>query len=131
MSAVNVVLSNLDAELSWERPLYEDLHRHPELSLNEKRTARIVEDKLVSFGYRVQRIGGTGVVGVLENGNGPTVLARADMDALPVQEATGLSYASTATAIGSDGLTVPVAHACGHDMHVTMLLGAAKKMADG
>ena len=131
MSAVDAVLSDLEADLSWERALYEDLHRHPELSLNENRTAGIVEDQLTKFGYDVQRVGGTGVVGVLENGSGPTVLARADMDALPVKEATGLPYASTATATDSDGRTVPVAHACGHDMHVTTLLGAAKKMADG
>jgi len=131
MSAVDAVLSDLEADLSWERALYEDLHRHPELSLNENRTAGIVEDQLTKFGYDVQRVGGTGVVGVLENGSGPTVLARADMDALPVKEATGLPYSSTARATDSDGRTVPVAHACGHDMHVTTLLGAAKKMADG
>jgi len=131
MSAVDAVLSDLDADLSWERMLYQDLHRHPELSLNENRTAGIVEDQLTKFGYDVQRVGGTGVVGVLKNGSGPTVLARADMDALPVKEATGLPYSSTATATDADGRAVPVAHACGHDMHVTTLLGAAKKMADG
>src|SRR5689334_19021193 len=124
MSVVDLVLSDLDAELPWERALYQDLHEHPELSLNESRTAAIVERKLTEFGYRVQRIAGTGVVGVLENGGGPTVLARADMDALPIKEATGLPYASTATATDADGRIVPVAHACGHDMHVTMLLGA-------
>jgi len=131
MSAADAVLSDLDADLPWERALYEDLHRHPELSLNEHRTAGIVEGKLRSFGYDVQRVGGTGVVGILENGRGPTLLARADMDALPVKEATGLPYASTVTATDADGRAVPVAHACGHDMHVAMLLGAAKKMADG
>jgi len=116
------VLAGLEAELGWVRDTYRDLHRHPELSLEEHRTARLVEDKLAAFGYRVVRLGGTGVVGVLANGDGPTVLARADMDALPVTEATGLSYASEVTG---------VMHACGHDVHVSTLLGAAKLMADG
>ncbi|SDT52080.1 hippurate hydrolase [Pseudarthrobacter equi] len=116
------VLAGLEAELGWVRDTYRDLHRQPELSLEEHRTARLVEDKLAGFGYRVVRLGGTGVVGVLANGDGPTVLARADMDALPVTEATGLSYASEVTG---------VMHACGHDVHVSTLLGAAKLMADG
>ena len=122
MSNAEKVLAGLEAELGWIRDSYRDLHRHPELSLEEHRTARLVEDKLAAFGYRVVRLGGTGVVGVLANGSGPTVLARADMDALPVTEATGLSYASEATG---------VMHACGHDVHVSTLLGAAKLMADG
>jgi amidohydrolase len=76
-------------------------------------------------------VGGTGVVGVLRHGEGPTVLLRADMDALPVREATGLPYASTVTATDPSGNELPVAHACGHDMHVTCLLGAAQLLADG
>lgn len=115
------VLAGLDSELESLRRLYTDLHRRPELSLAENATATIVEEHLVSFGFEVIRVGGTGVVGVLANGDGPVVLARADMDALPVSEATGLPYSSQV-----DG----VMHACGHDLHVTALLGAAKLLAD-
>ncbi|MGA7205061.1 MAG: amidohydrolase [Specibacter sp.] len=130
MSDVKKVLATLDAELAWQRELYKDFHRHPELSLQEFATAQVVEQKLRDWGYTVQRIGGTGVVGVLENGTGACVLARADIDALPVTEATGLDYASTATGTDTDGSTVGVMHACGHDMHVTALLGAAKVLAE-
>lgn len=110
--------------------LYRDLHQHPELSFAETRTAGIVAERLAALGFAVTAgVGGTGVVGVLERGTGPTVLMRADMDALPVREETGLPYASTATAIGPDGAEVPVMHACGHDMHVTALLGALAVLA--
>ncbi|MET3721858.1 MULTISPECIES: amidohydrolase [unclassified Arthrobacter] len=121
MSSDHPVLAGLEAELGWIRDTYTDLHRHPELSLEEHRTSELVAEKLTSFGYEVTRMGGTGVVGVLANGAGPTVLARADMDALPVTEATGLAYASEVAG---------VMHACGHDVHVSTLLGAAKLMAD-
>lgn len=104
--------------------VYKDLHQHPELGFQEHRTAKIVAGRLAGSGLQVTTgVGQTGVVGVLENGPGPVVLMRADMDALPVAEDTGLDYASTATGT-EDGKTVPVAHACGHDMHVTCLLGA-------
>ena len=97
--------------------VYRDLHRHPELSSQEHRTAGIVAAWLRDLGHEVlEGVGGTGVVGVLRNGAGPTVMLRADMDALPVTEETGLSYASTVEG---------VMHACGHDVHVTCLLGAA------
>jgi amidohydrolase len=122
MSGYETVLAGLETELGWVRETYTDLHRHPELSLEEEQTSRLVEEKLTTFGYDVKRIGGTGVVGVLTNGDGPTVLARADMDALPVTEATGLPYSSEVEG---------VMHACGHDVHVSTLLGAAKLMADG
>ncbi|MFF4539635.1 amidohydrolase [Streptomyces aureus] len=103
--------------------LYRDLHRHPELSLREHRTAAVLAERLRAAGYETtEGVGGTGVVGVLRNGDGPTVLLRADMDALPVAEETGLPYAS-----GTDG----VMHACGHDLHVTWLAGAARALADG
>jgi amidohydrolase len=103
------------------RSTYEDLHRHPELSDQEHRTAAIAARWLREHGYEVHEgIGTTGVAGVLRRGAGPTVLLRADMDALPVREETGLPYASTV-----DG----VMHACGHDMHVTCLLGAAAVLA--
>lgn len=122
MRNVATVLAGLESELGWILETYTELHRHPELSLEEHRTSAMVEAKLTAFGYSVTRIGGTGVVGVLLNGEGPTVLARADMDALPVTEATGLPYASAV-----DG----VMHACGHDVHVSTLLGAAKLLAEG
>lgn len=110
--------------------LYRDLHAHPELSFAETRTAGIVADRLRALDFAVTtEVGGTGVVGLLERGTGPTVLMRADMDALPVREETGLPYASTVTAVGPDGAEVPVMHACGHDMHVTALLGALGVLA--
>ncbi|WP_238421961.1 amidohydrolase [Gordonia sp. 'Campus'] len=110
--------------------LYKDLHRNPELGFHEDRTASIVVDRLRSAGFDVTTgVGKTGVVGVLRNGEGPTVLSRADMDALPVREDTGLDYASTVTATDDDGKSVPVAHACGHDLHTTCLLGAAAVLA--
>ena len=99
-----------------------DLHAHPELGFAEHRTAAIAADAMRALGLDVATgVGGTGVVGVLANGTGPTALLRADMDALPVLERTGLPYASTATT--GDG--TPLMHACGHDVHVTCLLGAA------
>jgi amidohydrolase len=110
--------------------LYRDLHAHPELAFAEHRTAGIAADRLRDLGYQVTTgVGGTGVVGVLSNGAGPTVLLRADMDGLPVLEQTGLPYASTGRATDSGGTDVPVMHACGHDMHVTCLLGAAAELA--
>ncbi|WP_299531765.1 amidohydrolase [uncultured Streptomyces sp.] len=110
--------------------VYRDLHAHPELAFQETRTAGIVADRLRSLGYEtVTGVGGTGVVGLLRNGEGPTALLRADMDALPVRERTGLPYASTARGPGADGTDVPLMHACGHDVHVTCLLGAAAELA--
>lgn len=109
--------------------LYMDLHRHPELSFQEFRTAAVVEEHLTTLGFDVHTtIGGTGVVGVLDNGDGPVVLLRADMDGLPVEELSGLDYASTATARDHTGQFVPVMHACGHDVHVTALIGAAEEL---
>jgi hippurate hydrolase len=111
--------------------IYRDLHRHPELSMQEHRTAGIAADYLEKLGYAVTRaVGVTGVVGMLQNGDGPTVMLRADMDALPMAEDTGLPYASTATAIDADGQPVSVAHSCGHDLHVAWLLGAARVLAE-
>lgn len=120
MHHVEAVLVHLPTSLAWLRATYEHLHRHRELGFAGHETARLVERELASFGYTVQRMGGTGVVGVLANGPGPVVMARADMDALAVTEATGLPYASQ-----TDG----VMHACGHDVHVAALLGAARLMA--
>ncbi|UOQ90882.1 amidohydrolase [Agromyces endophyticus] len=111
--------------------IYRDLHANPELSFQEHRTAGIVADTLTGLGFDViTGLGVTGVAGVLANGDGPTVLLRADMDALPVLEDTGLPYASSVRGTDPDGNDVPVMHACGHDVHVTCLLGAAERMAD-
>jgi hippurate hydrolase len=120
-------LAELSAELA---DFYRDLHQHPELSLQEHRTARLVADALWPLGFEVtEQIGGTGVVGLLRNGDGPVVMLRADFDALPVEEQTGLPYASKDRARGQDGEEVPVMHACGHDMHAACLLGAAALLA--
>ena len=121
------VLSSLDRLLPELEPLYKDIHAHPELSMQEVRTAKLAADYLRAAGYDVTaEVGKTGVVGLLRNGEGPTLMLRADMDALPVKEATGLPYASSATATDREGKTVSVMHACGHDMHVTWLIGAAR-----
>src|SRR5947208_1043613 len=130
-SSSDPTLGNLDALLSDLEALYKDVHSHPELSMQEIRTARLAADHLRAAGYEVTTgVGKTGVVGLLRNGDGPTVMLRADMDALPVEEATGLPYASKATATNREGKTVPVSHMCGHDMHVTWLIGAAQLLAD-
>jgi hippurate hydrolase len=111
--------------------IYKDLHQNPELSMQEFRTAGIAANYLEAQGFEVTRsVGVTGVVGLLRNGEGPTVMLRADMDALPVTEATGLPYASTVTARDDEGVQVGVAHACGHDLHVTWLMGAARLLAE-
>jgi amidohydrolase len=113
-----------------QEAFYKDLHRHPELSHAEHRTAQCVAGELGTDGFAVQTgIGGTGVVGVLTNGTGPTVLLRAELDALPIREDTGVDYASTVTTKGADGREVPVAHACGHDMHMSCLIGAGRLLA--
>src|SRR5438270_3191219 len=110
--------------------VYTDIHAHPELSMQETRTAGVAADRLRAAWFDVTpAVGKTGVVGVLRNGQGRTVMLRVDMDALPIREETGLAYASTETATDSTGTSVPVMHACGHDMHVTWLIGAATVMA--
>src|SRR6201998_3579878 len=110
--------------------VYKDIHAHPELSMGETRTAGIAADHLRKSGFEVTTgVGKTGVVGLLRKGDGPTVMLRADMDALPIKEATGLPYASIVTATGPDGKTTPVAHSCGHDMHVACLIGATSVFA--
>ena len=120
-----VVLSGLDTIRADLVDLYRDLHAHPELSFAEHRTAGVIAARARAAGYEVtEGVGRTGVVVLLRNGNGPTVLLRADTDALPVAESTGLPYASTQRGRDPDGTDVPVMHACGHDMHVTWLIGA-------
>jgi hippurate hydrolase len=124
------VLAGLDGITPDLADLYRDIHAHPELSMQERRTAGIAAERLEAAGYDVTTwVGSTGVVGVLRNGDGPTVMLRADMNALPVRETTGLDYASTVTAKDPDGNEVPVMHACGHDLHVTWLAGATALLA--
>ncbi|MGP4020073.1 amidohydrolase [Saccharopolyspora sp. 5N708] len=125
MADLGAVLGRLDDIRDDLTALYKDLHANPELSFGEHRTAAEVARRLRALGLEVTTgVGRTGVVGVLRNGEGPTVLLRADFDALPVLEQTGLDYASTQRGTDPDGNDVPVMHACGHDMHVTCQLGA-------
>lgn len=114
-------LNTIDSQLDWQRDLYKDFHREPELGLEEHKTSARIESELTDMGLSVEHISATGLVAVIENGQGATVLARADIDALPVTEDTGLAYSSTI-----DG----VMHACGHDMHIASLLGAVRLMND-
>ncbi len=110
--------------------LFLHFHKNPELSHREFKTAERLASEIRALGYDVtEEVGGTGVVAVLKNGEGPTIMVRADMDGLPVKEDSGLSYASTATQEDIDGIVKPVMHACGHDVHITALVGTARQMA--
>ena len=123
-------LSLLDALYPSLDALYQDLHRNPELSLHEIKTAAKMAAKLKALGFEVtEHVGGNGVVGVLKNGAGPTVLVRTDMDALPIVEQTGLPYASTVKTKNDAGESVGVMHACGHDVHMASWVGAATLLA--
>lgn len=125
------IAAEVEADYSaFLEELFLDFHRNPELSYMETRTAGIIAAQLRETGAEVtEGVGGTGVVGIMRNGEGPTVLVRADMDGLPVAEDSGLDYASTARQIGIDGVEAPVMHACGHDVHITALIGAARQLA--
>ena len=124
------VLKGLDRLTPDLEALYKDVHAHPELSMQESRTGGLAADRLRAAGYEVTTgVGKTGVVALLRNGDGPTVMLRADMDALPIEEATELPYASKVKMKDRQGNTVPVGHMCGHDMHVTWLVGATALLA--
>ena len=111
--------------------IFDDFHRNPELSGMEVRTSARMAALLTGLGYDVTTgVGGTGVVAVLRNGDGPTVMMRADMDGLPLKENSGLANASTVTQVDADGTEKPVMHACGHDVHITALVGAARQMME-
>jgi len=126
----SAVLANESKLMPDLEALYKDIHSHPELSMQETRTAGIAAEWLRKAGYDVTSgVGKTGVVGLLRNGEGPTVMLRADMDALPIAEDTRLPYASKVTATDAEGKVVPVGHMCGHDIHVTWLAGAAALLA--
>jgi len=127
-----------DAELPSLLGMYKDMHTHPELSGQEERTAALVAKELRAAGcevtehlgkYENSKLKGYGVVGVMKNGDGPTVLVRTDMDALPVEEETGLPYASKVVAKNDEGKDVHVMHACGHDIHVAAFIGIARALA--
>lgn len=127
MGLKQAIAADYKANLS---DLFLHFHRNPELSHREFKTAERLGQELKSLGYDVTTgVGGTGVVAVLKNGKGPVVLIRADMDGLPVKEASGLPYASVATQVDVDGKEKPVMHACGHDVHITSLVGTARQMA--
>ena len=124
----------LRADIARDMPgltaIYRDLHAHPELSFHETRSAAIMAAEARKAGFAVtEKVGGTGVVAVMANGPGPVVMLRADMDALPVAEQTGLPFASTVRATGADGRETPVMHACGHDTHMTTWIETARRMA--
>src|SRR5947209_8555884 len=127
---VAAVRQRLDAEAASLVALYKQFHAHPELALQEERTAARLAKELRQAGFEVtEKLGGTGVVALLRNGKGPTVLVRADMDGLPIEEKTGLPYASKERVRDRDGLDVGVMHACGHDVNITCLVGTARVLA--
>ena len=122
--------SQVDSIFPDAHALYLDLHQHPEISSHETRTAALLAEKLRGLGYEVtEHVGGTGVVAILKNGPGPTVMLRTELDALPVEEKTGLPYASKVHMKDDNGRDVPVMHACGHDLHMSSLFGTAAIMA--
>ncbi len=121
----------IDADYGRLDALFRHFHANPELSMQEFETAERLATELEALGFEVMRgINKTGLVGTMRNGDGPALLIRADMDGLPVQEKSDLEYASTAKQVNLEGIEMPVMHACGHDMHVTTLIGVAKQLAD-
>jgi len=114
---------------SYLAPLFVHFHKNPELSFLENKTAARMAKELRDAGLEVtENVGGTGVVGMIKNGEGPLIMLRADMDGLPVPEKSGLEYASTAKQVGQDGKEYPVMHACGHDVHITSMVGTARQL---
>ncbi|MCW2388137.1 hippurate hydrolase [Sphingobium sp. B11D3B] len=127
--AASHIDATIDAALPELMEIYRDLHANPELSFQEVRTAATLAARMRALGFAVtEQVGQTGVVAVLENGPGPVVMIRADMDALPLEEKTGLPYASRVRATTRDGIESPVMHACGHDTHMTAWTGAAQAL---
>jgi len=125
----DAVRARIHDEYSALRAIYEQLHSHPELSFMEVNSAALIARELRALGLDVtEKVGRTGVVGVLRNGPGPTVLVRTDMDALPLKETTGVAYASTAVVKDLQGRDQPAMHACGHDVHMTSFIGAARTL---
>ena len=126
----NAAQREIDSVYPQAHELYLDLHEHPELSGHEAQTASKLAQRLRAAGYEVsEHVGGTGIVAILKNGAGPTIMLRSELDALPVEEKTGLPYASKVRTKNDAGQDVPVMHACGHDVHMASLLGTAEIMA--
>lgn len=126
IKSVKQILSNIKETQADREKQYKYLHQHPELSMQETHTAQAIIDILTKDGIEAKRVGKTGVVAIIKNGEGPIVAMRADIDALPVTENSGKDYASTVTTQDENGKTVGVSHACGHDFHISSLLGALK-----
>lgn len=130
VAAQSPASKEIDSIFPEAKAFYLDLHQNPELSSHETRTAAKLASRLRDAGYEVtEHVGGTGIVAVLKNGAGPTIMLRTELDALPVEEKTGLPYASKARAKDDAGRDVPVMHACGHDLHMAALLATAEIMA--
>lgn len=127
--AADDLIKAIDQDYAYLDALYQHLHSNPEVSFMEEKTAARIAQELRQIGFEVtEKVGGHGVVAVLKNGEGPTVLVRTDLDGLPVKEQTGLSFASTAIVQDDKGNTVPAMHACGHDVHMTSLVGTARRL---
>lgn len=126
LTAVQKILSDLDETQAEREKQYKYFHQHPELSMKEDHTAQTIIDILSEAGIETKRVGKTGVVAEIKNGEGPVVAMRADIDALPIKENSGKDYTSTVSAQDENGKTVGVSHACGHDFHISSLLGALK-----
>jgi hippurate hydrolase len=123
--------AQMDKDFPAIEALYQDLHRNPELAFNEHQTARKLAERVKALGFEVTTgVGGTGIVAILKNGPGPIAMLRTELDALPVQEKTGLPFASTATTKNAAGETVPTMHACGHDVHMSAWYATARLMAE-
>src|ERR1044072_4384375 len=134
-SSTSTTAQTLNAAIRADMPqlmtLYRDLHANPELSMQEVRTPAKLAPEIRKLGFEVtEHVGRTGVVAVMKNGRGPVLLIRADMDALPVKEQTGLPFASKVIGKLSDGTETPVMHACGHDAHVTSFLATARRLVE-
>ena len=128
-ASASSIQSAIASDYGYLKDFYIDLYQHPELSFHENKTAEKIANELRFLGFGVTLpVGGTGLVGVLKNGNGSTLMLRTDLDALPVKEQTGLSYASTQQVINDLGRTVNVLHACGHDVHMTVFIGTARQL---
>ena len=128
---IGTIVNRFCPDLKYFKDACKDFHLHPELSTQERRTADVAADFIEGLGYSVmRRIGGYGVVGVLGNGQGPTVLLRAEMDALLIEENIGLPYASKARMKDTDGIESPVSHIYGDDIHVACVIAAAKPLLD-
>ena len=124
-------LINQQIELNYSKyeELYKHLHQHPELSFQEYETSKRMQQELEAIGFEVTTgVGGNSLVGIFRNGDGPTIMLRTDMDALPIEEKTGLPYASVVKAVNTSGDITPVMHACGHDMHMTVFVGVANTL---